>query len=252
MFSYAWAPSGDKIGFTANTRSTQPAIYDAYVAGSDGSGSAVSLTGSGSFASVDFIAWSPDSARLAFRTNKSNFLTLFAARADGTVPPTPVSDPTVSMTVTEPTWRADSGALGFSAATANGMNLLLGFVDGTAPRSILVDALNCSEQTMWAPDGASIAFIAGVAATQSCDVFVADSDGTKPHSLSFHTTRQRDSTAFTWMRDGKRVLFLSDLDVPEGSAKRQELFVGYAAGTAAVKLSELPGSTSVVRGFVER
>jgi Tol biopolymer transport system component len=252
VLHYAWAPSGDKIGLTANTRATQSAIYDAYVAGSDGSGSAVTLTGTGTNASVDFIAWSPDSARLALRTNNSNFLTLFAARADGTTPPTPVSDPTASMTTAEPTWRADGAALGFSATTPNGIDFEIGFVDGSAPRSIFVDALNCSDDTAWAPDGTYIAFVAGVAATKSCDVFVASSDGTKPHSLSFHTTQQRNSTTFTWMRDSKRALFLSDLDVVEGSAKSQELFVGYAAGTAAIKLSDLPGSASVVRGFVER
>jgi Tol biopolymer transport system component len=252
VFAYAWAPSGDKIGLTANTRSTLPAVYDAYVAGNDGSGSATSLTGSGTFASVDLIAWSPDSARLAFRTNSSNILTLFASRADGSVPPTPVSDPAVSMTPTKPTWRADGAALGFSAVAPNGVNVSVGFVDGSAPRSILVDTRTCAEQPEWAPDGSSIAFITGVAETQSCDVFVANSDGTNPHSLSFHTAQQRTSTAFTWMRDSKRVLFLSDLDVAEGSAKSQELFVGYAAGTGAIKLSELPGSTAVVRGFVER
>ncbi len=249
--SYAWAPSGDKIGLTANTRAAQSAIYDAYVAASDGSGSAVSLTAAGT-ASVDFIAWSPDSSRVAFRTNSSNLLKLFATRADGTVPPTPVSDPAVSVTPTKPTWRADNAALGFSAATGAGVKFLLGFVDGSAPRSILVDPLNCSDQTVWAPDGTAIAFVAGVTATQSCDVFVANSDGTTPHSLSSHTTKQRSSTAFKWTRDGKRVLFLSDLDVAEGAVKSQELFVGYAAGTGAIKLSELPGSTAVVHGFVER
>ena len=251
--SYAWAPSGDKIVFSANTRSTPSTVYDAYVAAGDGSGSAVSLTGSGTFASVDFIAWSPDSARVAFRTNSANFLALFAADADGLQPPTLVSSPTVSLTFTEPTWRADSAALGFSAVAPNANNFMMGFVDGSAPRSILVDPLNCSDQTVWAPDGSHIAFLAGVAATQSCDVFVANSDGTRPHSLSAHSTPQRNSGSFSWMRDSKRVLFLSEIDIAEGFVTSPELFVGYAAGTGAIKLSEQPGSTSVyVRVFVER
>ncbi|MDA1193159.1 MAG: hypothetical protein O3A46_15900 [Candidatus Poribacteria bacterium] len=143
------------------------------------------------------LAQPPLAARIAFTYSRPglNDSEIRTMNADG-------SDSQYVTQGTHPTWSPDGEKIAFAHKGA----LYTVNADGSDRRELL-DLPGTETSPAWSPDGSRIAFeyLPNPAASQDCDIYLADADGRNPRNL---TRRASDiNLRPVWSPDSKRIAF---------------------------------------------
>lgn len=258
VLDFQWSPDGNWLSFVVQQATSQFTILTAHPDGSSRSPPAGLLGGSTPQTVEDVMYWSPDSHWLAFQSTRlvsGQFVTdLYAAAADGSSGQV-VSDPMANVGGIRDTvlWRPDSNLLFYDFQTPG---LIYDFATTTltGQRSLFnaIGVDTCADTSSgWSPTGDRVAFLAQANATSPCNVTLAAADGSNKHLASSTLSTQAALSSLRWLGDGQRLLFLSTDDVVSigFASSATELYVAYAAGAAAIKISSIPGTTLGVYQF---
>jgi len=219
----------------ANTNDTS----NIWVVNSDGTGATPLTRLTAPFAGSFSPAWSPDGAKIAFRSsraldgsdalNTNNTSNIWVVNSDGAsaTPLTRLTAPSASSF--SPAWSPDGSKIAFNSARAfNGsdaanagptFNIWVMKADGSAPAPLTrLTAFGVdNESPVWSPDGSKIAF-ASTAALDGSDsantnftgnIWVVNSDGTGATPLTRLTALLADSASPAWSPDGSKIAFAS-------------------------------------------
>jgi Tol biopolymer transport system component len=151
-------------------------------------------------------SWSPDGRRIAYEGRGGLFVIGVDGRRYGRVPGTKSRD-------SDPAWSPKGRTIAFTRLGPGQNDAEIRAVD---LRTHKVRVLRRKAQSpAWSPDGRRLAYNNAWFPPYNTDIWLMQSDGTKPRRL----TRHRDSELQpTWSPDGRRIAFLSDrimLDEPE-------------------------------------
>ena len=149
--------------------------------------------------SVSWLAWSPDSARIAYAQDG-----IWVVNADGSTEPTQVS-----TTGSAPAWSPDGTTICYVTGSFRlGGDVWLMDADGRNPRKVRpADAHDgiwggCS----WSPDGTQIVFGGAPQGDDSGGIWIVDSDGTDLRQV----TEWGDAP--DWSPDGTRIVYRGQPD----------------------------------------
>ena len=122
----AWSPDGTRIAFEGYPPA--PAVYDLFVASSNGTGLLNLTKDPNGLPSPERPSWSPNSTKIAFDRGGR----IWVMNADGTVP----TQLTVGPGDTDPTWSPDGTQIAFAHSDANGSTVYVINIDGTNARPV--------------------------------------------------------------------------------------------------------------------
>lgn len=174
-FEPAWSPDGTKIVFVSD-RDTLPdgsrRFHIFVMNAADGTG----VTRLTNLAADDAQpAWSPDSTRIAFATNRDADDEIYVMNADGT---NPVNLSKSSAADLGPAWSPDGTKIAFySKRDGNDFAVYVMNADGTGAVQVTA-SLVPDELPAWSPDGQYIAF------DSDADLYFVNADGTNQRQLS--------------------------------------------------------------------
>jgi Tol biopolymer transport system component len=258
VLDFEWSPDGNWLAFLVNEPASQRTILTAHLDGSSRSLPAGLLGAATPQTVEDVMYWSPDSHWLAFQSTRNvngQLVTdLYAAAADGSSGQR-VSDPTASNggIGNMVSWRPDSSLLFYDFETPT-LTYDFATTTLTGQRSVFnaIGVDTCADtSSSWSPTGDRVAFLAQANATSPCNVTIAAADESNKQLASSTLTTQAALSSLRWLGDGQRLLFLSTDDVVATgfTSSATELYVAYAAGAAAIKISSIPGTTLGVYQF---
>lgn len=173
-------------------------------------------------------AWSPDSAKLAFISDRADATwQLYTMNADGSGEQrlgrhAPASDG-------NPAWSPDGSAIAFDLFYANSFDLEVMLADGSDLVSLTQDA-QADTHPSWSPDGTQIAF-QSERAGRTDDIFVMRADGSGITNL---TRNPAHDTTPAWSPDGSAIAFASD------RSGNTDIFVMRADGADPLNLTNDP------------
>jgi TolB protein len=155
-------------------------------------------------------AWSPDGARIAFRSHRDGNEEVYVMNADSSEQTNLTNNPTTDYS---PAWSPDGERIAFASdrARRSGNDIWIMDADGSNPVQI-TDIPGISEYPTWSPDGRQLAFTCtfgrrlpeGVGDFEICVVNV---DGTELVQL---TDAPNESTLPAWSPDGETIAFQSN------------------------------------------
>jgi len=195
----SWSPTRGQLAFTRACNGR----FSIYVVNANGSGlrriTPTSLQ-------AEWPTWSPDSRQLAFAGGEDSNSEIYLVSASGRglrqLTHNRVADGT-------PAWSPNGRAILFSSkrAPAGGHQLMLLSLDGSGARALPLRG----GEPAWSPDGKRIAWAQAIrgAARETDNIWVANSDGSRPHQL----THEQTGTAShhpTWSPDGTGIAFMSN------------------------------------------
>lgn len=227
------SPDGTQIAFVRSAAPTPNGQggymfsggSDIYVMNTDGT-HLVQLTQSlEAAASRDEPAWSPDGARIAYRSNEGGDLDVWIMNADGTNAHTLTEAGTYNG---EPVWSPDGTKIAFDSDQGRpdrsiGLNIWVMNADGSDPIR-LTDTDAGDIVTSWSPDGTRIAFQRSVNHSDyAWDVWVMNADGTGQHQLTDWVGRDGGAR---WSPDGTQLMFTSDRYIDGQQARKEAEQVG--------------------------
>jgi TolB protein len=186
----AWSPDGTKLSFT---RHEQILVKDMR------SGRVVRLTDDAGISSFGS-AWSPDSARLAFDSNRDGDQEIYAMDSSdggGVKKLTDNQNHDVN-----PAWSPDGTRIAFE----RDYDIWVMNADGTGQKNLTNTADSASEyEPNLSPDGTKIAF------TRDGDIWVMGSGGTNQKNLTNTTSLGEDYPA--WSPNGRKLAFTEHDDI---------------------------------------
>jgi tol-pal system beta propeller repeat protein TolB len=192
----AWSPDGTRISFT---RVEKIFVKDTR------SGQVVRLTDNTGISSFDS-AWSPDSARLAFDSNRDGDNEIYTMNSSDGSKLTKLTDN--QNHDVEPAWSPDGTKIVFS----RDYDIWVMNADGTNQKN-LTDSPELDEyEPDWSPDGAKIAFTNG----SSSDIWVINADGSRRVNLTNTPSVGDDHPA--WSPNGNKIAFESRGDISKMNA----------------------------------
>jgi Tol biopolymer transport system component len=167
---------------------------DVWVINADGTG----LTRLTSAKGPDFDpSWSPDGARIAFRSERSGKPEVWIMNADGTGQRRLASG-------LSPAWSPDGSQIAF-AGPSGGLGLIR--PDGSGMRALA--HTEGGEYPSWSPGGSRIAFNSNLSGDHV--MFIANIDGSGVKDLS----KAGEGWQVDWSPDGRSILFASHRDHPD-------------------------------------
>jgi Tol biopolymer transport system component len=141
-------------------------------------------------------SWSPDGARIAFRSERSGEPEIWVMNADGT------GQRRLAAGLS-PAWSPDGSLIAFSGRA--GLSMIR--PDGAGLR--VLPHSEGGEYPSWSPDGSRIAFNSNL--TGDHIMYIARADGSKVVDLS----RAGEGWQVDWSPDGRSILFTSHRDHPD-------------------------------------
>jgi Tol biopolymer transport system component len=245
-----WSPDSQRLAFVANTFGSSS--QDLRVVARDSTSSQlISDLAGGPFTnqSIWEFGWAPDGTRLGYSATYNNqAMHMYAATADGAGSPIMLSDATsLGANNSAVRWNSSGTHLAFTVqANAQSQSLVSASADG-ASRTALADqlALGCYVDFAWSPNGNYVAFVRDLPSGE-CGLFAVEASGSNAHALEAPSHESAFVNGFTWWPDSMRIVYLSNRD---NSFGRPELFVAYANGNAALKLSGNLDETTEAQWF---
>jgi TolB protein len=146
--------------------------------------------------------WAPDSARVAFESDRSGSLDIWAASLDGTGLTNLTDHPAEDRF---PAWSPDGTKIAFTSNRGGNFDVWVMNADGTEPVNLTHEP-GPDRFAMWSPDSQRITFNTRRDGNQ--EVYVMDADGANQTNL----TQAPDSTEglADWSPDGQRLVIYSD------------------------------------------
>ncbi|MEO7137956.1 MAG: fibronectin type III domain-containing protein [Gemmatimonadales bacterium] len=144
-------------------------------------------------------AWSPDGARIAFRSERDGNSEIYVMNADGSNPVRLTSDVAHDES---PTWSPDGSRIAFVRTSDSGSEILLMNADGTEVRT----TNQVGSGPAWLPDGNRIAFASG-------PIYLVNPDGTgitrltNPFNDGVQGHMVEYDTGPAWSPDGNSIVF---------------------------------------------
>lgn len=244
IYNIRWSPDGSYLGYFA-----RPANQEVWVTHTTGSPSRQVTT----FATVGQpgqLRWSPDSTRIALTAmrNGASVGDLYVATSVGMANPVRVSDVTAGAETYQPfLWTHDSSAIFYATPPVpftSPSTIARVRADGTARTTLSsTDGCNFYYDLAMSPAGQYVAFTAKDPNELTCDIFVANADGTNLRRVS--DSKEPGLThKFKWVSGSARLLFTTDED--DFNHQIPELFVFDASGSGIIKLSDAPGTSATI------
>ena len=195
-----WSPDGSKIVFTSEVRDAEGGTsLEIFVMNSDGSGvqqitsPAVAAVGgavdpeSEKMAWNSVPAWSPDSSRILFSSNRDGdgvTPTLYIMNSDG-------SDQkkfglSVALDGSEPDWSPVTNKIVFVRGTAAKGDIWV--MDASSPLPTLTarkitENIDDNRSPVWSPDGKQVAYVSDV--NSNMDIYIMNADGSGVRRLTY-------------------------------------------------------------------
>jgi uncharacterized repeat protein (TIGR01451 family) len=144
--------------------------------------------------------WSPDGAKIAFRSMRSGTYQIFVMNADGS---NPVNVSNGHLTDFAAAWSPDSSRLLFTSFRDSNYEIYVVNADGSGLTNV-TGITSGNQDGAWSPDGSKIAFRSDRNGTG--DIFVMNSDGSNVVQLT-NNTLTNDGPV--WSSDGTRIAFWS-------------------------------------------
>ena len=170
----AWSPTDDVIAFVS-ARSGPQEIYAVDV---DGSGETnLSLAARSSDTPSTFSdwgpAWSADSKKIAFASDRDGNQEIYVMAADGSDQNRLTNDPAKDW---DPTWSPDGSKIAFVSDRAGVPHIFVMNVDGPDPIDLTPGA-DLAWSPAWSPDGSKIVFVSD--RDGDADIYVMNADGSE-------------------------------------------------------------------------
>jgi Tol biopolymer transport system component len=124
--------------------------------------------------------WSPDSSRIAFRTNRDGNHEIYVMAADGSHVENLTRTPDAEER--SPAWSPDGTQIAFSSDRDGDRDIYLMSADSNDVVRLALPGLQ--EYPTWSPDGAEIAFTSFCASCSGAALFVINVDGSEPRQVA--------------------------------------------------------------------
>jgi Tol biopolymer transport system component len=162
-------------------------------------------------------AWSPDSTKIAFSSNRSGNYDIWAMNADGTGLQNLTNDPAYDD---KPVWSPDGTKIAIVSDRSGNKDIWVANADGSGTPQQLTDLTIIDTDQTWSPDGSKIAFASD--RSGNFDIWITNSDGTgSPIKLTSSEADDREPAwsqfgiAFTSDRSGnKGIWMIEDINNP--------------------------------------
>jgi hypothetical protein len=190
------SPNGERVAFL---KSDGSAARDLYVMNADGTGGALLIAThpeTSNTGGIRAIAWSPDSARIAYLLGAAQPIRIVDARNGTPFPLQQNGDPIPQGRLE---WSPDGGELLYDATD----DIWAKPVDGSPARRVVALEGPDAEGT-WSPDGTRVAFVHG-GTEQSAGVYVVRRDGSDLRHVA--ATGSAPVRRVRWKPDGTAVVF---------------------------------------------
>jgi Tol biopolymer transport system component len=217
-----WSPNGEKIAVSTVRDGSN--WWDIVVMNPDGS-NRVNLTHNVAY-EADF-TWSPDSAKIAFESDRDGDFGLYVMNADGTGVTHLIN---TGGSDQPPAWSPTGSKIAYVSyvnSTAGKADIFVINPDGT-------NAVNLTQSDatelwpVWSPDGTKILFAKRVgSASNPFDLYVMNADGTGKQRL----TLSGSVTAYDWSPDGTKIAFQAT------TSGNTEIYVMNADGSSVVNIT---------------
>ncbi len=141
---------------------------------------------------IDDVTYAPDGARVAYwGREESGRARIYIQPADGSEPPTPVTDPPDGAGDVDPVFSPDGSTITFSRSQKDSdgkstSQLFSVGVDGSELTQLTDEPSGGNQGPIYSPDGQSIAFKSSrpnAAGTSNSQIWVIDADGGNPREL---------------------------------------------------------------------
>lgn len=236
----SWSPDGTRVAFFSD----RDGDFAGYVVDSAG-GEPTRITPPGLGAVTD-LAWSPDGRSMAFATSAGVDGEVWIVAADGTG----ARRVTELAGATQPAWSPDGRALAISAQPVGASSADIHVVDVESGDDERVASTEHRDGfPVWAPDGASVYFVAEVPNDDADggaadDILRVDLDGGGPVAVTadpisieseLAVTPDGELVAFSVTRLGDKEVFVANGDgtgaIPVSRSERLDAFAAWRPGT---------------------
>ncbi len=180
------------------------------------------------------IGWSPDSAQIAFSSNRGGYWQVFVARADGTATYQITSD---GVSRLSPVWSPDYKWMAYSAKQENNWDIYVmpaPGADGQGAKPEQERRLTFAEgndlSPMYSPDSRRIAFESN--RDGDTEIYVMNADGSNQRNVSNSPAAADHGPV--WSPDGRQIMFYSN------RTGNWDIFVMSSDGQNVINLTNTP------------
>jgi TolB protein len=176
----------------------------------------------------DFDAtWSPDGARIAFRSERNGDSEIWVMNADG-------SGQRRLARGLSPAWSPDGSKIAYAAPESSNSPSGLSIMNADGSRQHRVPHTDGGEYPSWSPDGKRMAFNSNLSGDHLMSI--VDADGSRVTDLS----KVGEGWQVDWSPDGRSILFTSHRDHPDNYT---DIYVMRPDGSGVKRLTHNRGYT---------